>query len=98
MCRYHEYLGEHPSHFRSAHSKMAEVCLTYLNFESIKDLPSYLLETTPLREAPFLKYAACYWGVHARKELTERTKSLVLQFLDQYHCHISMDILRREQE
>src|SRR5205807_3581424 len=72
-------------------SKMAEVCLTYLNFQNIKDLPPTLL--APLPQTPFLDYASCYWGVHARKELSEHTKSLALQLLDQYDHHVSAGLL-----
>jgi len=87
----HEYLGGRPDLFGSAHSKMADVCLTCLNFQSIKDLPTNLSE--PPETAPFLAYASCYWGVHARKELTEHTKSLALQLLVQYDHHIAARML-----
>jgi len=90
-----EYLNGHSHHFDSAHSKMAEVCLTYLSFQSIKDLPPTLLVSPP--QAPFLEYASYYWGVHARKELTERTKSLALQLLDRYDHHASAKLLLRKQ-
>ena len=86
-----EHLAGHPHLFDSAHSKMAEICLTYLGFQSIKDLPPTLLVSPP--QAPFLEYASCYWGAHAQKELTERTKSLALQLLDQYDHHISAKLL-----
>jgi len=90
-----EYLSGHPNLFGSAHSKMADVCLTYLNFQSIKDLPSNLLK--PPKAAPFLDYASCYWGAHARKDLTERTKTLALQLLDRYDSHVSSRILQVNQ-
>ena len=91
-----EYLGRRPDLFGSAHSKMADVCLTYLNFQSIKDLSPTLQE--PPKTAPFLGYASRYWGVHARKKLTERTKSLALQLLKQYGHHISQRMLLLDQE
>ena len=72
----HEYLGGHRDLFGNAHMIMADICLTYLNFQSIKDLPP-ALQNLP-ETALFLDYASCYWGVHARKELTERTKSFAL--------------------
>ena len=74
-----EYLDGRPDLFRNAHSKMAHVCLTFLNFQSIKDLPSNLLK--PPETTPFLDYA---WGAHAKKELIERTKTLALKLLYQY--------------
>ena len=87
----HEYLGERPDLFSSAHSKMADVCLTYLNFQSIKDLlPT--LQKLP-ETAPFLHYASCYWGVHAGKESTERTKTLALQLLHQYDYYVAARML-----
>ena len=86
-----EYLGSHPNLFDSAHSKMAEICLTYLNFQSIKDLPPNLLVPPP--QAPFLEYASCYWGAHSRRELTRSTKSLAFQLLDQYDHHVSAKLL-----
>ena len=86
-----EYLTGHPDLFGGAHSKIAEACLTYLNFQSIKDLPPTLLAPPP--QTPFLEYASCYWGDHARKELSERTKSLALQLLDQYDHHVSAKLL-----
>ena len=33
-----EYLSAHPDLFGRAHSTMAEICLTYLNFQHVKDL------------------------------------------------------------
>ena len=34
-----EYLSNNTNLFHSPHSMIAEVCLTYLNFESVRDLP-----------------------------------------------------------
>ena len=87
-----EYLGGLPDLLGNAHSKMADVGLTYLNFQSIKDLPLELLESP--ETMPFLGYASCYWGVHAGKELTERTKSLALQLLSQYDHHVAAMMLQ----
>ena len=87
-----EYLGGHSDLFDSAHSKIAEACLTYLNFQKIKDLQPGLW--VPRGTTPFLDYASCYWGVHARKGLSERTKSLALQLLDQFDHHISAKLLQ----
>lgn len=41
-----EYLSNHPHLFDRPHSKIAETCLTYLNFQAIKDL-SNLCKNTP---------------------------------------------------
>ena len=89
-----EYLAAHPNLFTTPHSMMAEICLAYLNFRSICGLSSTL---NPIPStAPFLHYASCYWGFHARKEMTERVKHLALRFLQRDANHISVDILLRQ--
>ena len=87
----HEYLGGRPDLLSSAHTKMADICLTDLNLQSIKNLPPTLQK--PPETAPFLHYASCYWGVHAGKESTERTKTLALQLLYQYDHHVAARML-----
>ena len=90
-----EYLTAHPNLFITAHSMMAEICLTYLNFQSICDL-STTLDTIP-STTPFLHYASCFWGFHARKDVTEGVKQLALRLLRRDANHISADILLREE-
>jgi len=90
-----EYLGRYPTHFDGAQAKMAKVCLTYLNSPTIQNLLPDLWEH--LGTIPFLNYASCYWGTHARKELTERTKSLALQLLDRYDHNVSAKFLQVNQ-
>ena len=80
--------------FITPHSMMAEICLTYLNFRSICDL-STSFDIIP-STMPFLHYASCYWGFHARKRVTESVKQLALRFLRRDANHISADILLRE--
>ena len=92
----HEYLDRRPDLFGKAHSKMADVCLTYLNFQSIKDLPPTIYPELP-ETAPFLHYASCYWGVHSRKELSESTLTLALQLLGQYDQHVATRMLLVDQ-
>jgi len=89
-----EYLTAHPNLFMAPHSMMAEICLTYLNFRSVCEL-STTLDSIPLA-TPFLHYASCYWGAHARKEITEGVKHLALRHLQRDANHISADILLRE--
>ena len=89
-----EYLAAHPNLFTTPRSMIAEICLTYLNFQSICGLSS-TLELIP-STAPFLHYASCYWGFHARKEMTEGVKSLALRLLQRGANHISVDILLRQ--
>ena len=89
-----EYLTAHSNLFMTPHSMMAEICLTYLNFNSICEL-STTLDTIPLT-TPFLHYASCYWGFHARKQVTEGVKHLALRLLQRDTNHISAGILLRE--
>jgi len=86
-----EYLSHHAHWFDRAHSKMAETCLTYLNFRAIRDLSS-----TPSREllgTPFLRYSSIYWGIHMQMEPSDRSRSLALELLYQYDSHISARLL-----
>jgi len=88
-----EYLGQHPTLFVTAHSLMAETCLTYLNSRPVLALPLDLnkaLETTP-----FLEYATCFWGTHAVRGLTDQVKSLALRLLNGYENHIAAAVLWR---
>ncbi|RPA93344.1 ankyrin [Choiromyces venosus 120613-1] len=90
-----EYLGTHANLFITPHAMMAEICLTYLNFQSICKL-SPTLRTIPTT-TPFLDYALCYWGSHARREETDGVKSLALQLLQRDGDHISAGILLRKE-
>ena len=90
-----EYIAAHPDLFITPHSMMAEICLTYLNFQSICDLSS-CFDTIP-STMPFLHYASCCWGFHAKKHLTEGVKQLALRLLRRDAGHISADILLREE-
>ena len=82
-----EYLRAHPDLFNRPHSTMAETCLTYLNFQHIKDL-SPELPPDP-RDTPFLEYSSLYWGTHMRMEISDCSKFLALQLLDRFDGHIS---------
>jgi len=86
-----EYFSRHSEHFENPHSAMAEVCLTYLNFDFV-DKISYTLDRAPA-EARFLQYASSYWGLYARNGLTKRVKSLALQLLGKFGGHISAKLL-----
>ena len=86
-----EHLSNASSLFHSPHSMMAETCLTFLNFRCIRDLSTTL--NSPPIVAPFLGYASCFWGIHARKELSARVKLLALKLLDGYDRHISSKLL-----
>jgi len=91
-----EYLGAHSDFFGTAHSTMAETCLSYLNSQQVKTL-----STTPapdLRDIPFLRYSSVYWGTHARRGLSDRAKLLALKLFDDYSNHISTRILLEVQK
>jgi len=86
-----EHLSNATSLFHSPHSLMAEVCLTFLNYQCVRNLSTAL--GSPPVSAPFVRYASCYWGAHARKELSQGAKSLALRLLDGYDKHISSKLL-----
>ena len=54
----HEYLNSRSEVFQNPHSATAEVCLTYLNFDCIRELSLDLYEA--LQKHPFLNHASCY--------------------------------------
>ena len=89
-----EYLAAHLNLFITPHSIIAEICLTYLNFRSICNL-STSFDTIP-STMPFLHYASCCWGFHAKKHVTEGVKQLALRLLQRDVDHISAGILLRE--
>jgi len=86
-----EHLLSNPTLFHSPHSEIAEVCLTYLNFQSIKTLPPALFSAPA--EIPLLEYASYYWREHTRKGLTENVKILALRLLSGFDRHISAKLL-----
>ena len=86
-----EHLSNASSLFRSPHSMMAEICLTFLCFQRVRDL-STTLDSPPI-SAPFVGYASCYWGTHARKKLSQNAKSLALRLLEGYDKHLSSKLL-----
>ena len=82
-----EYLSHNSDLFLNHHSLIAEVCLTYLNFQHIREF-SPILDSVPAT-APFVEYTSCYWGTHAKRETTASVKTLALELLDGYEKHIS---------
>jgi len=86
-----EYLSHKPNLLPMAHSLIAEVCLTYLNFRHVRSLSPALDSVPPT--APFVGYAACYWGIHARRETTESVKTLALKLLGRFDEHMSSKVL-----
>jgi len=86
-----EYLRTHSDLFDRAHSMIAETCLTYLNFQHIKDLSAG--PSSGPRGTPFLKYCSLYWGIHMRMELSDLAKAFALELLGQFDDHISAEFL-----
>jgi len=86
-----EYLSAHQDLFLKPHLAMAEICLIYLNSKQVKALP-----TAPSRDTPgasFLEYCSVYWGVHAKKELSDYGRSLALELLKEDYSQISTEFL-----
>jgi len=86
-----EYLSARPDLFSKPHSAMAEICLTYLNSRQVK-----ALSTTPspnTQNAPLLEYCSVYWGVHAKRELSDYGGSLALELLKEHYSQISTKLL-----
>ena len=86
-----EYLSNNSDLFHRPHSMIAEVCLTYLNFQCIRDLPPIPDWSEPLK--PLLIYASRHWGTHARREMTESVNTLALKLLEEFDKHIASGML-----
>ena len=82
-----EYLCGHPALFSKPHTILAESCLTYLNSQQVKNLTSHSLPDD--QSMVFLKYSSRYWGIHAKRELSDHARTLALELLDQYEDHVS---------
>jgi len=89
-----EHILANPTIFYNSHSMIAEVCLTYLNFECVRDLPPTGAQLPPT--TPFLEYASRYWGAHARRQTSKSVVSLALKLFDRFNEHISCELLLRE--
>ena len=72
-----EYLRAHPQLFGTAHSSIAETCLSYLNSQQAKALST--TSSPDLQSTPFLEYSSLYWGTHAKRDLSDRAKQLALK-------------------
>jgi len=86
-----EYLSAHPDIFIKPHLAMAEICLTYLNSKQVKALSTANSDDT--WNTPFLEYCSVYWGVHAKRELSDYGRSLALELLKEPYSQISTKLL-----
>ena len=92
----HEYLRAHPELFGAAHSTIAETCLSYLNSQQVKDLSTS--SSSSLQSTPFLIYSSLYWGMHAKRELSDCAKLLALKLFDDCSSNISTKILLKSRQ
>ena len=86
-----EYLTTHRNLFPRAHLEMAETCLTYLNSDRAKALPAK--PQPDLSTMPFLKYCSRYWGIHAKRSLSDRVILLAMELLGQFENHVAANSL-----
>ena len=86
-----EYLSGHPDIFSKPHSAMAEIYLTYLSSKQVKALSTRLSPGT--WTMPFLEYCSVYWGVHAKREISDCARSLALELLKGNYHRISTQFL-----
>ena len=86
-----EYLSSHLDIFNRPHSAMAEICLTYLNSQQVKALPT--APSSDTQTTPFLGYCSVYWGVHAKRELSDCARLLALELLKGCYNPISTKFL-----
>ena len=87
-----EYLSR-PGVLPDVHRTLGQTCLTYLNLDEIKGLPAD--RALNLEGMPFLEYSSLHWGGHAKIGLSDYAKSLALELLNQYDCHISSVVLSK---
>ena len=88
-----EYLRAHLDLFGAAHSAVAETCLSYLNSHQVE-----AFSASPPQDMPFLEYSSLYWGVHAKRDLSDCAKLLTLKLFDDYNGHISVKLLLKAQK
>ena len=91
-----EYLRAQPQLFSRAHSTMAETCLSYLNSHQVKAITNIYYWN--LWGIPFLEYSSLYWGVHAKRDLSDCARLLALELFDNYSNHISSKVLLNAQK
>ena len=90
-----QYLLAHTDNFGKVHSMMAEICLSYLNSQQVRALSA---GTSPdFQGQPLLEYSSLYWGVHARRDLSDCARLLALKLFDDYDHHISTKVLLESQ-
>ena len=76
-----------------AHRVLGQTCLTYLNFDWVKNLPTNTVLNPGDILLNFLKYSSLHWVGHAKIELSSHAKSLALELLNRHGDHISTTLL-----
>jgi len=89
-----EYLSTRPDIFSKPHAAISEICLTYLNSEQVKALSAG--PSAVIQDKPFLEYCSVYWGIHAKRDLSDHARSLALEVLQEYDGHISGKLLLKK--
>ena len=74
-----EYLSR-PGILLNVHKRLAQSCLAYLNCDHIRGLPAS--NASNLAGLAFFEYSSLYWGSHAKIELSNQAKPLVLELLN----------------
>jgi len=85
-----EYLSQ-SGMFPSAHETLGQICLTYLNYKLVRGLTANSVPNPG--DMPFLNYCSLYWGIHAKAELSNSSKSLALELLSLGGNHIYATLL-----
>jgi len=86
-----EHLFNNTDLFYNPDSAIAQICLTYLNFQYIKDLSPIHDGTS--QTAPLLEYISYYWGSHSREGIAASVNTLALRLLDGSNTNISSGIV-----
>ena len=86
-----EYLSARSDIFSRPHSAMAEICLTYLNSRQIRTISNASFEDE--WRTSFLGYCSVYWGFHAKRELSDSTRSLAVELLKENYGQIPTKLL-----
>jgi len=67
---------------------MVEACLTYLNFQHVKDLSPG--ESPDPQSTPFLEYSSLYWETYMRMGPSDRAKAFALELHDHFDSHAAV--------
>ena len=65
--------------------------MTYLNSQQVKALST--APSTSTQNTPFLEYYSVYWGVYAKRDLSDCARSLALELLNEDYGWVSAKLL-----